>query len=426
MLALQFIRDHPDRVRFAIESKGIDLDLDRLLELDVRRRAMKTEADQLRARRNELSSAIPGLAGEEKQAAIAESREVGGRIKALEGELTEVEAELDQLLLLVPGIPAPEVPVGTSEADNLEVRRWGEPPRSGFEARDHLDLALALGMVDLEGPRTFAGSRSYALMGDGALLEQAVLQYALARLVAAGFTAVSPPVMVREEAMVGTGFFPIGREDTYRLERDDLYLCGTSEVGLVSLHREQILEEERLPVRYAGISLCFRREAGAAGRDTKGFYRVHQFYKVEQVSICVADEAVSEREHQLLLGNSEAIVQGLGLPYRVALACTRELGLGQVRKHELETWMPSRGAYCETHSCSTLHDFQARRSNIRYRTGDGKVRFVHTLNNTAIASPRILIAILENYQQADGSVVVPEVLRPYLGGRERLVPQLPK
>ncbi|MFD0570727.1 serine--tRNA ligase [Kitasatospora gansuensis] len=276
---------------------------------------------------------------------------------------------------------------------------------------------LDLGMVNLDGPRQFAGARSYALTGPGAMLELAVLRYAMDTVVAKGFTPVIPPVIVREQALFGTGFFPGSREETYQLPADDLYLVGTSEVGLVAMHSDSILSEEQLPIRYAGWSPCFRREAGSAGRDSRGLYRVHQFTKVEQVVICHNDPVVSEREHYGLLGNAEAILQGLDLPHRVALACSGETGLGQYRKHEVETWMPSRDSYSETHSCSTMLDFQGRRSRIRYRSGKDKI-FAHTLNNTAVASPRILVAIVENYQNADGTVTVPEVLRPYMYGLE--------
>src|SRR5205807_695509 len=269
-------------------------------------------------------------------------------------------------------------------------------------------------------PRKFAGSRSYALKGDGVLLEQAILRFALDTLVSDGLVPVSPPVLVRDSAMLGTGYFPLGYDEAYRIAGDDLFLTGTSEVGLASLHMEELLDQGDLPIRYAGISYCFRREAGASGKDTKGLYRVHQFMKVEQVVITENDIATSQKEHYLLLRNSQNILQALGIPHRVALACTGETGLGQVRKHEVESWMPSRNGYWETHSCSTLHDFQARRLNIRYRDAAGKTRFVHTLNNTAIASPRILIPLIENFQCSDGSVTIPQVLRSYMGGRERI------
>jgi seryl-tRNA synthetase len=315
------------------------------------------------------------------------------------------------------------VPDGASDDDNVEIRRFGEATKFDFQPKDHVELALALGLVDFESPRKFAGSRSYALTGDGVLLEQAVLMYALNHVISKGFQAVSPPVLVRDVALQGTGFFPLGKEDTFALERDDMYLVGTSEVGLVSLYREMILDEGALPKRLVGISPCFRREAGAAGKDTKGLYRVYQFQKVEQVVICVNDPEVSRKEHMAILGNAEEILRGLGIPHRVSVACAGEMGQGQVLKHEIESWMPSRNKYSETHSCSTLWEFQARRSMIRYRGADDKVRFVHTLNNTAIASPRILIPILENFQQKDGSVIVPAPLRPFLDGRERLTPR---
>ena len=252
------------------------------------------------------------------------------------------------------------------------------------------------------------------------LLEQAILRFALDTLVSDGLVPVSPPVLVRDSAMLGTGYFPLGYDEAYRIAGDDLFLTGTSEVGLASLHMEELLDQGDLPIRYAGISYCFRREAGASGKDTKGLYRVHQFMKVEQVVITENDIATSQKEHYRLLRNSQNILQALGIPHRVALACTGETGLGQVRKHEVESWMPSRNGYWETHSCSTLHDFQARRLNIRYRDAAGKTRFVHTLNNTAIASPRILIPLIENCQCSDGSVTIPQVLRSYMGGRERI------
>jgi seryl-tRNA synthetase len=282
-------------------------------------------------------------------------------------------------------------------------------------------------MVNWEGPRKFAGGRSYALMGTGALLELAVTRLAVDTLVERGLTMVIPPVMVKERAMTGTGFFPLGREEAYAITADDLFLVGTSEVPLVSLHADETFEASALPIRYAGISNCFRREAGAYGKDTKGLYRVHQFTKVEQVVFCVPDEEVAEKEHYQLLGNAEAILAKLEIPYRVAIACTGEIGLGQTRKHEVESWMPGRndgkGAYNETHSCSTLGDFQARRSNIRVRTADGTTAFAYTLNNTAVASPRILIPLLENHQNADGSITLPKALVPYMNGVSVLKPK---
>jgi seryl-tRNA synthetase len=423
MLDIGYIRAHADEVKRAVARKRFDVDIDRLLAIDAGRRANLAEVNSLRQKRNELSELIPKLPAAERPAAIEEAKRLRDRIAQLEQAMGPAQAEFEQLMLLVPSVPLPEVPDGTSDDDNVEIRRFGEPTRFDFAPKDHVELALGLGLVDFESPRKYAGGRSYALTGDGVLLELAVLHYAINSLVQKGFTAVSPPVLVRDVALQGTGFFPLGRDDTFALERDDLFLVGTSEVGLVSLFREQILDEATLPRRLVGISPCFRREAGAAGKDTRGLYRVYQFQKVEQVVICASDPEVSRAEHLAILGNSEEILRGLGIPHRVAIACAGEMGQGQVLKHEIESWMPSRGAYSETHSCSTLHEFQARRSMIRYRDAADKVRYCHTLNNTAIASPRILIPLLENFQQADGSVVIPPPLRPYLGGRDRLTPR---
>lgn len=423
MLDITVIREAPDLIRRAAEAKGFELDLDRLLALDDRRRDMLVEIETRRAERNRLSKEIPKLSPDERANAVGRAKLLNTELSGLEAEFGEVEGEFRHLMYLVPNPPAPDIPFGRSDADNVEIRRHGSPTVFDFEPKDHMELGLSLGLFDVDRARKFAGSRSYILTGDGALLNQAVLQFALQHVVSKGFKAISPPIMVREQAMLGTGFFPTGREDTYSLGADELFLTGTSEVSLVAMHMDEVLDLAGLPVRYAGISPCFRREAGAAGRDTRGLYRVHMFHKVEQVIIGPNDEEASAREHALLLENSEEILQALGLPYRVALACTAELGLGQVRKHEVETWMPSRNTYSETHSCSTLHEFQSRRSNIRYREeGTGALRFTHTLNNTAIASPRILIPLLENFQTKDGAVVIPEALRPFMMGKEILEP----
>ncbi len=343
-------------------------------------------------------------------------------IEQLEPKLAEIQKRYQDLMLRVPSVPRPEVPIGKGEEDNVEIRRVGEPRKFDFTPKDHLELMTNLGLVEFDGPRRFAGQRSYALVGDGALLELAALRLAVDTLIERGMKLVTPPVMVRERAMTGTGFFPLGREEAYAITADELFLVGTSEVPLVSMHCDDVIDEARLPLKYAGISPCFRREAGAHGKDTRGLYRVHQFMKVEQVVVCVPDEGVAEKIHYELLGNAEAILSKLEIPYRVAIACTGEIGLGQTRKHEIESWMPGRSAYSETHSCSTLGDFQSRRSNIRVRTPDGSLAYPFTLNNTAIASPRILIPLLENHQNADGSVNLPDALVPYMLGKKRLAP----
>jgi seryl-tRNA synthetase len=422
MLDIQFIRQNADQVRAAIKNKGFELDLDDLLAADRERRDATTELEQQRARKNELSASIPKTSKEDRPRLVDEAKQVRTTIEQLEPKLGEIQKRYQDLMLRVPSLPRPEVPVGKGEEDNVEIRRVGEPRKFDFTPKDHLELMTSLGLVEFDGPRRFAGQRSYALVGNGALLEMAVLRLTVDTLVERGFKLVSPPVMVRERAMTGTGFFPLGREEAYSIPADEVFLIGTSEVPLVSMHCDDVVDEGRLPLKYAGISPCFRREAGAHGKDTRGLYRVHQFMKVEQVVFCAPDEGVAEKLHYELLGNAEAVLAKLEIPYRVAIACTGEIGLGQTRKHEVESWMPGRNAYSETHSCSTLGDFQARRSNIRMRTADGSLVFPFTLNNTAVASPRILIPLLENHQNADGSVTLPQALVPYMLSKTTLTP----
>lgn len=427
MLDIAFIRQNADVVRAAIKNKRIDLELDELLDADRDRRETIATIEKTRARKNEIAQLIPKASKDDRPRLIDEGKAVKAELEGLEPKLAEVQGRFDGLMLRVPSIPRPEVPVGVGEDDNVEIRKVGAPRAFDFTPRDHVELMTMHGMVDWDGPRKFAGGRSYALKGMGALLELAVTRLAIDVLVERGLTIVIPPVMVKERAMQGTGFFPLGREEAYSISADELFLVGTSEVPLVSLHCDETLDPASLPLRYAGISNCFRREAGAYGKDTKGLYRVHQFTKVEQVVFCVPDEEVAEKEHYQLLGNAEAILEKLEIPYRVAIACTGEIGLGQTRKHEVESWMPGRndgkGAYNETHSCSTLGDFQSRRSNIRVRLPDGSLGYPYTLNNTAIASPRILIPLLENHQNADGSITLPKALVPYMRGLEKLVPK---
>ncbi len=420
MLDIQFIRQNPDPIRAAIKNKGFALDLDELLAVDRERREATTELEQKRSRKNDLSASIPKASKEERPKLVDEAKQVRAEIEHLEPKLGEIQRRYQDLMLRVPSLPRPEVPIGKGEEDNVEIRRIGEPRKFDFTPKDHVELMTTLGLVEWEGPRRFAGGRSYALVGDGALLEMAVLRLAVDTLIARGLKLVAPPVMVKERAMTGTGFFPLGREEAYAIPADEMFLIGTSEVPLVSMHCDDVIGEDELPLKYAGISPCFRREAGAHGKDTRGLYRVHQFTKVEQVVFCRPDEAIAEKLHYELLGNAEAILAKLEIPYRVAIACTGEIGLGQTRKHEVESWMPGRGVYSETHSCSTLGDFQSRRSNIRVRMGDGTLGYPYTLNNTAVASPRILIPLLENHQNADGSVTLPKALAPYMNARARL------
>ena len=311
-------------------------------------------------------------------------------------------------------------PEGKDESENVEIKRVGEPPDFDFKPRDHVELGLMHGLFDIERGSKVAGTRSYYLKGDGALLENALMRYAIDVLVERGYTPFVTPVIVKEECMVGSGYFPVGREEAYEIPRDGLFLIGTSEVTLVSYHMGEILSEDELPKKYAGYTTCFRREAGSYGKDVRGLYRVHQFQKVEQVVICRADEDEMMRYHSELLENAEYIVGSLGLCYRVVEVCTGEMGLGQVKKHDIECYMPGRGGWGETHSCSSFRDFQSRRSRIRYKSSGGKNLFPYTLNNTAAASPRLLIAIIEQFQQRDGSIIIPEPLRPYMNNREKI------
>lgn len=422
MIDLRLLRENPDAFREGSRTKRLPADIDGILEVDARLRALRVEVEHLRGERNRISKTIGRLQGPERDAAMEEARVLREKLEASEPLLADLERRLEELLLTVPNLPDPSVPVGASEEENVELRRWGKPREFDFPPLDHVELIQTLDLADFPRGGKVSGARFYYLKGAGALLQMAVIRFAMEFLHGRGFTPFLVPELVREQAMTGTGFFPLGREDSYAIEKDELFLIGTSEVSLVAYHADEMLALDDLPRRYAGFSSCFRREAGAAGRDTRGFYRVHQFQKVEQVVICENDPEKVRAEHEALVANVEGILRALGLPHRVCLACTGELGMGQTVKHEIETWMPSRGAYCETHSCSTLGEFQARRLNIRYRDADGKPRFCATLNNTAIATPRILIPLLESYQRADGSVEIPAALHPYLPGITELRP----
>lgn len=430
MIDHEKVRQNLDLYRQAVNDKRLPLDLDNWLAVLTEHNRLKAEVDALRAQRNKLSDAVALLPKDEgafggREQIIDQGRALGRTLGAAEEQLRQVARTLYELDALMPGLPQDEVPPGFCDEDNLELRRVGEifvGAADGAPFKDHLELMQMHRMVDL-GLRDLAGSRAYALTGLGALLELAVLRMAFDFVCARGFNPVLPPLMVKADAMFGTGYFPLGEENAYEMERDGLFLTGTAEVGMVAMMAQRLFDGGELPVRLVGMSPCFRREAGSAGRDVRGLYRVHQFQKVEQVVFCADDAELIEAEHLALLRNAEDILQALELPYRVVRVCRGEMGLGQVLKHDIETWMPSRKGYGETHSCSTFGDFQARRLNIRYRDGAAK-RYVCTLNNTAIASPRILIALLENHQRKDGTIYVPPALRPYLGGIEECIPVL--
>jgi seryl-tRNA synthetase len=416
MLALDFIKANRETVERAIRDKNVDLDLDALLSLDSEVRAGKTEIDRLRAERNAVSAKFKDAAPAEKAALGQQAKEAGARASAIEGELAAKEAALKALMLRLPGIPYDGAPVGPDESYNEVIRTVGEPPKFGFEPLDHVALIERNNWGDLSRVTQVSGSRTYCLKGRLALLETKLMGWALDKIAQAGFTAITVPAIAREQAFLNQGQFPGHREETYELPNDDLWLAGTAEVVLTSLHSGEIIEADKLPVLYAGYSPCFRREAGSAGKDVRGLLRVHQFVKVEQYVICDADDAKSATWHARLLELAEQLLRELEIPYQVIETSTGDMGLGKYRMNDIESWVPSLGKYRETHSCSTLHDWQARRANIRYRGSDGRVRFAHTLNNTALASPRILVPLLENHQTADGRVRLPQALQPLMGG----------
>ena len=419
MLDLAFVREHPDLIRDVARRRHAEVDLDALLAADAELRDVRRRADDLRAEQNRLSQRIREAGADQaaRERLIAEGRTAATALKDLEPRERELDARLRELLLLVPNIPDASVPEGAGEEDNVEIKRVGQPRQFDFEPLDHVALMRGLDLLDLERAAKVAGSRSYILKGEAVFLEMALMQFALHHIVRKGFTPLSVPVLAKEYCFIGNSQFPRGREQTYALPADDVYLVGTAEVSITGMHTGEILREQDLPIRYVAYSPCFRREAGTYGKDTKGILRVHQFYKVEQYVICHADHDESVRWHEELLANSEELVAALELPYRVLNICTGDLGDAKVKGYDIECWMPSEGRYRETHSDSYFHDYQARRADLRYRDTDGTVRFAHTLNNTALASTRTIIALLENHQQADGTVRVPEALRPWLGNR---------
>jgi seryl-tRNA synthetase len=427
MLDLSFIRNHPDVVKEAARLKNNPIDIDALLALDQAVLTLQREVEEARAQQNQLSKRIQQASKEKnvelRTTLLAEAKGLAELIKEKEPQLAKLQEDRHQFLLLVPNIPDPSAPIGKDENDNVPFKYWGEKPSFDFEPLDHYDLMQKLNMVDIERAVKVAGSRSYVLKGDAARLELALMNFALDRIASKGFTPLIVPAMAREFCFVGNGQFPKGRDQVYELEGEDLYLVGTAEVPITGMYKDEIIKGEELPLTFVGFCPCFRKEAGTYGKDTRGVFRIHQFNKVEQYVICEADHNESVKWHEQLLKNSEELIQALGLPYRVVNVCTGDMGDGKVGMYDLECWVPSEGRYRETHSCSYFHDWQARRVNMRYRDAEGKVKFVHTLNNTAIASPRILIPLLEIHQQADGSVRIPDALRPYMGGQEYIRPR---
>jgi len=416
MLGIDFIRDNLGAVEKAIRDKGLSLDLDAVIATAAEVRHLKTQIDKLRAERNSISASFKDAPPEERAALGAKAKEAGAKASEFEARLSEQEAALKELLLRVPNIPYEGAPVGPDDSYNEVIRTVGEPPNFGFEPLDHVALIEKNDWADLSRIVQVSGSRTYCLKGRLALLETKLMVWALGRIADAGFTPITVPAIARPEAFFNQGQFPGHMEETYHLPEDDLWLAGTAEVALTSLHSGEILEGDKLPVLYAGYSPCFRREAGKAGKDVRGLLRVHQFVKVEQYVICEAENAVSADWHAKLLGLAEQLLADLEIPYQVIETSSGDMGLGKYRMNDIESWVPSLSKYRETHSCSTLHDWQARRANLRYRGTDGKVRFAHTLNNTALASPRILVPLLENHQTEDGRVKLPKALQELMGG----------
>jgi seryl-tRNA synthetase len=422
LLDLKSIREDPGPARAALARRGADETLDEVLNLDARRRELLPEIEAGRARQNKANDAIAEAkrGGGDADAPIAEMREVAARIKELEGELREVEAQRDELGAQLPNLPDPDAPDGMTEEDAVVLREVGERPGFSFQIQDHLEIATALGLIEMESAARASGSRFAYLLGDLVLVELALVRYALELLRGEGHEPVAPPVLVREEALFGTGFLPGDRDQIYEVPRDELYLVGTSEVSLAALHADEILEPASLPLRYAGFSTCFRREAGAAGKDTRGIFRVHQFDKVEMFSF--VEPGASRDEHERLLAIQERILAELEIPYRVVDIAAGDLGASAARKYDCEAWIPSQERYRELTSCSNTTDYQARRLGCRYRPGERESPApVHTLNGTAVAVGRTLIALIENRQEEGHAFSLPEVLHTY-GSPKRIEP----
>jgi len=423
MLDLKKIRAQPERFKVGLRKRGRDPQaIDEVLDADRRRRTLLSEIESLRAEQNRVGAEIPKLLGDAKTSRIGEMRALSSRLKTLDPSLQQIESQLDDLLRALPNQPDDSVPEGADVAHNVVLRTWGQPTVFDFAPIDHVDLGTRLGILDFERGAKASGSRFYYLRGDGVLLEMALVRLALDFLLREGFTLLEVPMLVRTGIITGawggTSFDP---QQTYKIEGDDLALIGTSEQSLAAFHMDETLDGAALPLRYAGLSWCFRREAGSHGRDTRGLYRVHQFFKVEMFSY--AHPSRSIEEHEFLVGLEERFVQTLGLPHRVVVLCGADLGHAMAKTYDIETWMPGRGDYGETHSCSNAGDFQARRLSTRFREGPrGAAEFVHTLNGTLVATSRALLAVLENGQRTDGSVRIPDALVPYMGGRTELRP----
>jgi seryl-tRNA synthetase len=421
MLDLKFVRENPDKVKEAAKNKGENTDVDLLLDLDEKKRKLLTRADELKHQRNVVSEKIARMKKEKQDASgvIAEMKEVSGQIGSLDDEIRKLEEEIGQLLLNVPNIPHESVPVGADEDANVVVKTWGEPPKFDFEPRPHWELGQILGILNLPKAAKVTGSGFLVLTGKGARLQRAMINFMLdLHTKRHGYTEILPPFLANRAAMTGTGQLPKLEEDMYLCEKDDLFLIPTAEVPVTNLHREENLKEEDLPIYYTAYTACFRREAGAYGKDTRGMIRVHQFDKVEMVKFVKPESSYDELE--TLLQDAEEVLQLLNLPYRVRVLCTGDLSFAAAKCYDIEAWCAGIGNFQEVSSCSNFVDFQARRMQVRFRPKGGKLQYVHTLNGSGVALPRTMIALLENYQTAKGTVVIPEVLRPYMDGMEEI------
>ncbi len=418
MLDIKFIRENKEIVQAGAKKKLVDIDIGKLVELDDQRLKELKEVEDLRSEINKVSNEIPAEKDlNRRNQLIEEMRSVKEDIKTKEEKLKIIMEEWQKLMLQVPNIPDMSVPDGKSEDENLEIRAWGEKTKFDFTPKDHIAIVENLGLADFERGTKVSGFRGYFMKNDGALLFFALWQYFLDYFVNQGYTPMIVPSLVRKESLMGTGYLPQGEDDLYKTQDGD-YLAGTAEVAMMSYYSGEVLQKETLPKKFIAFSPCFRREAGAHGKDVKGLIRVHEFFKLEQVLFCEANHEESAKLHEEITKHVEYLMQELKIPYRVVANCGGDLGLGQVKKYDIEAWMPSQNKYRETHSSSYFHDFQTRRLNIKYKDQEGKLKYVHSLNNTACATSRLPVAILENYQQADGTIKIPEVLKKYMGNKE--------
>jgi seryl-tRNA synthetase len=433
MLDIKFILENKEQVKKAVKDKGLQLDVEKLALVYERRNELLGEREKLQGEKNKINETI--ISALDKETLIKEGKAIKEKINQLEPELKEFQKVLDEMLLLVPNIPSPDSPVGPDEKSNQEIAKWGEIPKFAFKIKDHLDLGKSLDLIDTEKGVKTAGFRGYYLKNEAVWLQMALMQHALSKMQEKDFSLMITPTIIKEFALVGSGHFPFGKEEVYELTnpgkdeagkeiKEKMYLAGTSEPSLLAYFANETLPEKDLPKKVCGFSTCYRSEVGSYGKDTRGIYRMHEFMKVEQVVICKADIQESNQWLETMREIAEEMLQELKLPHRVLNICTGDMGAGKYKMYDIETWMPSREAYGETHSDSNLTDWQARRLNIKYKDKEGKIKYAYTLNNTVIASPRILIAILENYQQKDGGVKIPEVLQKYMPkGMKKISPK---